>query len=83
MILFWPNLDKYPDILWNILKVIERPCDYIGKLDNVSKKVQALNLPADEFTNELVTAGLDYYKHLLGCDGKREHWWLARGVYYT
>lgn len=59
-------LDK-PEILWNIVKIIERPCDYVKTME--------------EATNQEEKDAIDSMRSALKCDGQKEFWHLREKVF--
>lgn len=71
-----------PDILWNIIKVLERPCDFIDTLENVKKKPEVIEqLKNGEVDDRELWARVEGTKWRLGCNGRHKHWWLAEEKY--
>lgn len=71
---------KHPDILWNMTKIAEKPCDYIDTLENIKKKT-SLDPSKREHSDEYIQKHIDGAKRELNCNYFPQHWWRPREEY--
>ena len=58
---------EHPEILWNIVKIAEKPCDYIKNVE--------------ESDNDEIKRGIKDLRKRLHCDGFRYPWYMKERVY--